>query len=244
MTHLTAPAPISTDHQSPIRLLSAPVGDLSWLSHELRTPLTSLKGALDLLVSGAIGPLPPILAPVLAIAHRNSNRLADAVEDLIRIGQPFKTVVAITRRRTNLALLTRNVISATRQRGNIAKHSIILTNQARNPVILADPHCLKRAIHRLLDNANRAAAPNTPVTVSLRWTEAHLRLSFRHHGPATAETSEPNDGRSLGLAVAQTIIAAHGGTLFHAPETAGTHAWHVDFPQLSASPAGEPPVAS
>ncbi len=244
MTHLTAPAPLPTDRQSALRPLGEPIGDLSWLSHDLRTPMTSLKGALDLLVSGAIGPLPPVLAPILAIAHRNSNRLADAVEDLIRIGQPSKNAVATTRRRTNLFVLTRNVIAATQHRDDIAKHGIVLTNQARNPVILADPHCLKRAIHRLLDNANRAAAPNTPVAVSLRRTEAHLRLSFRHHGPATAESSEPNDGRSLGLAVAQTIIAAHGGRLFHMLEPGDAHAWHVDFPRLPASVAGEPPVAT
>ena len=56
---------------------------ISTVSHELRTPLTSIKGSLDLLNSGALGDVPETMAPMIEIAGKNSQRLADLINDLL-----------------------------------------------------------------------------------------------------------------------------------------------------------------
>ncbi|HEX4911590.1 MAG TPA: CHASE domain-containing protein, partial [Permianibacter sp.] len=57
------------------------------VSHELRTPLTSIAGSLDLLVSNQFANVPGPVHDLLLIAHRNSKRLADLINDLLDIEQ-------------------------------------------------------------------------------------------------------------------------------------------------------------
>jgi signal transduction histidine kinase len=56
---------------------------VSVVSHELRTPLTSIKGSLDLINSGQIGPVHPQVSPLLDMASKNSRRLAHLIDDLL-----------------------------------------------------------------------------------------------------------------------------------------------------------------
>jgi signal transduction histidine kinase len=49
----------------------------------LRTPLTSIKGSLDLINSGQIGPVHPQVRPLLDMASKNSRRLAHLIDDLL-----------------------------------------------------------------------------------------------------------------------------------------------------------------
>ena len=220
--------------------LSAPMGDLSWLSHELRTPMTSLKGAIELLASGTCGTLPPALVPLVDIAHRNSHRLADMLEDLLQVGQlhagrPDAGHKPLVLRETELAVLLREVLAAHRHQGNIARQPITLTELVTNSTILADPPALKRALNRLLDNANRAALPNTHVAVSLARHGPSLRLSFRYQGPAMAANTHAAHHCNLGITIAGDIVSAHGGALIRTHDPAHTSIWHADFPPLDQS---------
>src|SRR5512133_1845684 len=52
-------------------------------SHELRTPLTHLKGYLELLLNGDLGPLTEQQQNALVIMDRSSERLSRLIEDLI-----------------------------------------------------------------------------------------------------------------------------------------------------------------
>jgi len=53
------------------------------VSHELRTPLTSIKGSLDLINSGMLGPVPEKMESILAIGSKNSERLAHLINDIL-----------------------------------------------------------------------------------------------------------------------------------------------------------------
>jgi len=56
---------------------------LSTVSHELRTPLTSIKGALGIINSGALGDLNETTQKMVTIALSNSNRLATLINDIL-----------------------------------------------------------------------------------------------------------------------------------------------------------------
>ena len=58
---------------------------VSTVSHELRTPLTSIRGAVGLVASGAAGVLPTKARGLIEIAHTNSLRLMELVDDLLDI---------------------------------------------------------------------------------------------------------------------------------------------------------------
>jgi signal transduction histidine kinase len=57
------------------------------VSHELRTPLTALKGFLELLDEGELGPLGDEAHRAIIVCRRNVDRLALRVEDLVQLSQ-------------------------------------------------------------------------------------------------------------------------------------------------------------
>ncbi|MBQ0725362.1 MAG: PAS domain S-box protein, partial [Cycloclasticus sp.] len=58
---------------------------ISTVSHELRTPLTSIQGALELMLSGAMGQVPDTCTPLLKIASNNSARLVRLINDILDV---------------------------------------------------------------------------------------------------------------------------------------------------------------
>jgi signal transduction histidine kinase len=57
------------------------------VSHELRTPLTALKGFLELLDEGELGPVGDEAHRAIVVCRRNVDRLALRVEDLVQLSQ-------------------------------------------------------------------------------------------------------------------------------------------------------------
>ena len=58
---------------------------ISTVSHELRTPLTSISGVLGLVEQGVLGAIPDAALSMIKMAHRNSLRLSDLINDLLDI---------------------------------------------------------------------------------------------------------------------------------------------------------------
>jgi len=56
---------------------------VSLVSHELRTPLTSIMGSIGMLHGEVLGKLPENVRGLVEIAHSNSQRLADLVNDIL-----------------------------------------------------------------------------------------------------------------------------------------------------------------
>ena len=56
---------------------------IATVSHELRTPLTSMKGALGLAVSGAVGEVPEKMTGVINMAASNCDRLVTLINDIL-----------------------------------------------------------------------------------------------------------------------------------------------------------------
>jgi signal transduction histidine kinase len=57
------------------------------VSHELRTPLTALKGFLELLDEGELGPLGLEAQRAISVCRRNADRLTMRVDDLVALSQ-------------------------------------------------------------------------------------------------------------------------------------------------------------
>ncbi len=57
------------------------------VSHELRTPLTSIIGFISLILNGKVGPLNDVQKQSLIRAHRQSERLAKMINDLLDISR-------------------------------------------------------------------------------------------------------------------------------------------------------------
>jgi len=53
------------------------------VSHELRTPLTHVKGYLELMITGSLGPLTEEQRHALSVSQKSAGKLESMIEDLI-----------------------------------------------------------------------------------------------------------------------------------------------------------------
>ncbi len=60
---------------------------VSLVSHELRTPMTAIKGSLDIIHSGASGPIHEKQKMFISMARRNIDRLSDLINNILDLSR-------------------------------------------------------------------------------------------------------------------------------------------------------------
>ncbi len=223
------------------RLLAAHVRDLreerqaerikkefvATVSHELRTPLTSIRGALALLASGALGELPDEANDVVRIAERNTLRLATLINDILDLerleaGQMELSVEPVPVRHS--------VERAVESVATLASAAgVAIEAEPSACCVLADPDRLVQVLVNLLGNAIKFSPPGAAVRVSCRpaghQAEVHvidrgrgipaeaLPRLFERFWQVEACDAREKGGSGLGLAVCRAIVARHGGEI-------------------------------
>jgi two-component system sensor histidine kinase CpxA len=109
---------------------------------------------------------------------------------------------------------------------------------------------LRSAVENIVRNAIRYTPPGSSVDVELRRngheTEPHARLTIRDYGPgvdassagdmfrrfwrADARAADAADGAGLGLAIADSVVRVHRGTIGAANAAAGGLLVTIDLP--------------
>lgn len=197
-------------------------------AHELRTPLTVLRSATDLLAQHMDEPLTANRS-LLEDARQEilwMQRLADELLTLARgDGQALDLAVG----EVDLPLLVADVV---RRAAPLARqHDVALTFESAAPSLPleADPDRLEQVLRILLDNAFRHTPAGGSVTVQLARQGREATLVVRDTGEGIAPEhlprifdrfyrADPTRSRvsgntGLGLAIAQTLVHAHGGAI-------------------------------
>lgn len=210
-------------------------------SHELRTPLTSIHGFLEVLLRGAADH-PEQLHAALSSMHGESRRMKKLVEDLLllaKLDQRPKLQVQQARldqllreMEPHLRMLARNRTAAFQT----------LPVQGR-----CDPDKLKQVVYNLFQNAVQHTDPSDGViTVSLKQQGDRAVLTVSDNGPGIPEEHLPHlferfyridrsrariqGGAGLGLAIAHSIMTAHGGSLSVASTLGKGTAFRAEWP--------------
>jgi signal transduction histidine kinase len=199
------------------RLIESRTQMLAALSHDLRTPLTLLR----------------LRTEEVADADERDKMLATIGEMNEMIGSTLAfardEVRAEPRRRVDVAALLTSVVD------DMADAGLPVTMQAAAPLIHdCQPGALKRAITNLLDNAvkygKRAQAAIATVGTTIEVTidddgpgipETELPRVFQPFYRIEDSRSRDTGGIGLGLAIAQSIVQAHGGELILANRPGG-----------------------
>jgi signal transduction histidine kinase len=198
------------------------------VSHELRTPLTFVRGYVDLLLSGHMGPLNERQKQSLEIASQKTATVANLVNNIMLLQQldysPLQLALTDIKRVANEAFAKAEVAA---QRQGV---SIVLNSPPELPLILADPERVALVFQHLLDNAIKFS-PNGG-TVQLRLMEEpdciHVAVSdqgigiakdqlarvFERFYQVDASATRLYEGIGLGLNIAKRIVQAHGGEMW------------------------------
>jgi len=198
---------------------------LATVSHELRTPLTSIKGGLSLVRSGALGDVPEKMRVPFEIAERNSNRLADLVDDLLLLQSIESGRLELMMETVDLGQL---VLETIEQFEPFAKSEnvVVNTNAKENEFwVKCDAKRIDQVIKNLLSNAAKFSNGQGDITVSIERKHEHIRISIADQGIGIPEGSQDkifaefgqidssdtrkHKGTGLGLSISKRIIEAH-----------------------------------
>lgn len=200
---------------------------VSTVSHELRTPLTSIIGALSLLGNGRAPASPDQVETLIAIARRNSERLAGIVDDLLDMHKIRSGHLQLRLRPVDAVALVGDAIE--QYRPAAAKRQVSVTFDSSRAALPArwDPDRILQVIANLLSNAGKFSPEGGAVRVRLRQVGKVARLTVSDAGPGIAPDFRPRlftrfaqdtgkanrGGTGLGLAISKEIVSQHGGSI-------------------------------
>lgn len=197
-------------------------------SHELRTPLTVLRSATDLLNQHRAEPL-EANGELFDDVRQEIARLERLAGDLLTLARSDLGEITLAVGDVDLADLTADVVR--RLQPLAQEHGIALAcHTTAGPLVLeADPDRLQQVLLILLDNALKHTPAGGQVTAEVRRNGGEAVLEIRDTGEGIAPEHLPRifdrfyrvdrarsrarGGAGLGLAIAKSLVAAHGGQL-------------------------------
>ena len=195
-------------------------------SHELQTPLTILKGEIEVALRSRRSP--EEYQQVMLSSLEEIERISRLVEGLLLLARADSGVLRLDLQPVDLPQLLAQV-SAQMQR-KAAGHGVSLSLGALEPVsTCGDREQLPRLFLNLIDNAIKYTPAGGRVTLSLRREGREILIDVADTGiglspeeqeqlftrfyRAAAARSQSGGGAGLGLCIAQSIAAAHGGKI-------------------------------
>ncbi|HEX7464958.1 MAG TPA: ATP-binding protein [Actinomycetota bacterium] len=195
------------------------------VSHELKTPISALRAHLENLSDGVERPDPETLQVMLA----QSERLGRLVEQLLDLSRLESGEIALHREETPLHPIVSQVLSEI----EVARSDRAVKVEDRVPddlpAVFVDPERVHQVLFNLLDNAVRFTPPGGEVVVSAHRVDGTCEVSVADTGPGIAPEHLPrlferfyrvdparslkDGGTGIGLAIARSVVEAHGGRI-------------------------------
>jgi C4-dicarboxylate-specific signal transduction histidine kinase len=227
--------------------LAAVNGLAAGVAHEINNPLTIIMAQLHLLAQGELGDQ---LEEALEVIDAAAKRAASIVRDLILFAEHRPP----RRARCQVAQQINEVVAFEEARLE-ADGITVRLHLDPVPDIWADHNHLQEVLLHLLQNAQHAIRETRSdgvLSISVKPTAAGVRIEVADDGPGIPPehlprifnpfftTKQPGDGRGLGLSVAHSIIAEHGGRIWAENRPGGGALFMIDLPIGEPEPAREP----
>ena len=219
-------------------------------SHELRTPLTSVKGLAEFYLQQGESADRAEVTRLMTGIQAEAARMGRLVEDLLLLAQ-FDEDRPLELQPVDLSSIAVQAAAGARA----IQPGRPLAVLAASPVIVrADAGRLRQVLDNLIGNALQHTPAGTPVTVTVTAGSEHGQVSVADAGPGLSAAqatrvfdrfyrtdrarSRASGGAGLGLSIAATLVAAHGGTI-DVDSKPGHGATFVVRLPLAAAPAVE-----
>lgn len=196
------------------------------VAHEIKNPLASLQSALESIEKVEDPDLRHQLMQIAAHDVQRIDRLVTEISDASRIDAELSRTEFEP---VDMVRLVTTIVAARDERVVNASCTVSVVRDGGPYVVPGDAARLERVLANLLDNAVSFSPPDGHITVTLSREPGRIVTSVADEGPGIPEevrervferfnslrpASEDFGNHSgLGLAIARTIVEAHGGSL-------------------------------
>jgi two-component system, NtrC family, sensor histidine kinase HydH len=205
----------------------------SKLAHELKNPLTGVKALVQL---GLRNPDEAASRERLEVVEGEVTRMQEILENYLMFTRPLQ---GMEPKRVALGPLVADALVVLSARADDARVRLYAQGDA---TLEADPRRLKEALLNLVANAIEATPPGGEVVVEVRPTGEEIEIVVRDTGrgmPAdvlrrvgTPFFTTRDDGTGLGVVLARSVIAEHGGCLQYESETGKGTSVRITLPRV------------
>jgi signal transduction histidine kinase len=221
---------------------------VSVAAHELRTPLTPVKGYIEVLLDGDVGPVNDDQREYLRIVQGSVERLLKTTNNLLDVTRIEAGRVELVLQPTDLAALVETVAAEFLSQLEVRTQRLTLHAPPGLPPALCDEARTAQIVGNLLSNASKYTPRRGLITLSLGLAEEEgfLRFSVMDDGVGIPTEDQPKlfdrffraksavltgvGGAGLGLHITRSLVELHGGRIWFesAPDKGST--FHVTFP--------------
>lgn len=198
------------------------------VSHELKTPLTSVQGFAQALLDGTAS-TPGAQEKAAQVIYDEAGRMYRMVLDLLELAKLDAGTIELRRERVELDRLLKAVVDRFAPQSKHARVEIV--NQVGSlPIVAGDGDLLSQVFDNLVENAIKHTPSGGQVRISATTQSGQALVMVSDGGPGIPEEEIPRiferfyqldksrkggpaHGAGLGLAIANQIIQAHGGTI-------------------------------
>lgn len=228
------------------------------VSHELRTPLNMIIGFSELITQAphVYGDLPPALLADIAAIQRNSQHLAELVNDVLDLSQIDAGRMTLVREWTTLQELVESAVNATKILFEM-KNLYLRVAIPQEPVpLFCDRTRIREVLLNLLSNAGRFTTAGG-VTVRAYSEGSNMIISVADTGPGISQADQTRlfepfqqldnsirreGGSGLGLSISKRFVELHGGRMWLESELGKGTTFFFSIPMVEQlTPHGEVP---
>jgi len=220
---------------------------ISNVSHELRTPLTHVKGYIELLITGSLGPVVEEQRHALEVSQKATARLEAMIDDLIMFSLASKGELSIKQDSVDIHRLANLAVQSAAEKASDRDVTVHAVVDEGVPHVQADSQKIVWVFSQLLDNGIKFTPAGGRVVLNIKPESGNLVMIsvvdtgigippsrideiFEPFHQLDETSTRHFGGAGLGLSLVRQIVEAHG-SMIDVQSTEG-HGTTFRFPLL------------